>query len=418
MAKKEIFRSAALARMSSPEQLDQLLHVTTSKAWIAMAAVLLILGTAVTWGLVGRLATKSDGRGVAIRAGTLLSVGTLSSGQVTSVFVKSGDHVKKNQLIATIAQPATTDKIKEAEAQLEDAEKERDRQAGVRSSGMKLEMDSVEKQRDTFLQQIKSLQEQSKTVADQIPVNEELFAKGLITRQQILSLKERQSQIENQIAGINTQLAQLNSSEFKLQNGGRQMDADGESRIVELERNLRLLRSDLDLSTKVTSPYSGQVIEVQIPAGGLVGPGTPIVTLQPDVDLLQITAFVPATSVKEIKPGMDVEIIPSSVRPEEYGFIRGKVTTVADFPSTEAALMRLFQNDALVKALAAGGPMNQVDIEMLKNPNTPSGYEWSSKNGAPIQITPATLCAVRIVTREQQPITMVLPYLKNKLGME
>jgi HlyD family secretion protein len=288
----------------------------------------------------------------------------------------------------------------------------------VRSSGLKLEMDSAEKQRGTLQQQIKSLQDQAKTVADQIPVNEELYAKGLITRQQILSLKERQSSIENEISGINTQLAQLNSSEFKLQNGGKQMDIDGESRITDLERNLRLLRNSLDLNSKITSPYSGEVIEVQTPSGGLVGPGAPIITLQPTAEELEIEAFVPATSVKEIKPGMAVEIIPSSVRVEEYGFIRGKVTSVAEFPATEAALTRLFQNDALVKALAAGGPVNEVHVEMLRNPNTPSGFEWSSKNGAPIQLTPATLCNVRIVTREQQPITMVLPYLKTKVGIE
>lgn len=415
--KKEIFRSAALARMSSPEQLDQLLRVTTSKSWIALLAVLLILATATVWGIVGRLATKCDGKGVVIRAGNLLTARTLSSGQVVEVAVKTGDDVKSGQLIATIAQPSIVDKIRAAEAQLADAEKERDRQQSVREGGMKLELDSVEHQRSTYQQQIKTLQDQEQTIRDQIPVNEELLAKGLITKKQVLALHEQQATLENDIAGIRTQLAQLTSNEFKLQNSGRQMEADGGLRITDLRRNLNLLRNDLDLNTRVFSPYSGHVIEVQAQAGSLVGPGNAILTLEPDVEQIEIVAFVPATSSKDIQPGMPAEVIPSSVRPEEYGFMRGKVVSVAEYPATEEALMRRFQNDSLVKSLASAGPETELHVQLIEDPSTPSGYQWSSKKGAPVRITPATLCGVQIVTREQPPIAMVFPYLKKKLGM-
>lgn len=417
MPKTEIFRAAALARMSSPDQLDQLLRVTTSKSWVALLAIVVILGTAVAWGFEGRLATRADGKGVAVRTGSLLSVGTLNSGQVVSVSVKEGDRVSKGQLIAMIAQPSLLDKIREAQAQLDDALAERTRQGQVRDAAAKLEQDSIDQQRATYDQQIRSLQAEAKTVADQIPVNEQLFAKGLITRQQILTLHERQDTISNQIAEIHTQIAELNANRFKMQNSGKQMDVDSQARITDLERNVRLLRDDLELNSRVLSPYSGQVIEIQANPGSLVGPGSPILTLQPEDEQIEIETFVPSTNAKEIRPGMDAEIIPSSVRPEEYGFIRGKVVSVSEYPSTDSALMRLFQNDSLVKTIASGGPVNEVHVELEKNPATVSGYEWSSKKGAPIHLTPATLCSVRVVTREQQPVTMVIPYLKTKLGV-
>ncbi len=417
MPKTEIFRAAALARMSSPDQLDQLLHVTTSKSWVALLAIGVILGTAVAWGFEGRLATRAEGKGVAVRTGTLLSVGTLNSGQVVSVAVKEGDRVVKGQVIAMIAQPSLLDKIREAQAELNDAIADRTRQLQVRDAAAKLEQNSLDQQRATYEQQIRTLQQQLKTVGDQIPVNEQLFTKGLITRQQILALHERQDTINNQIAEIRTQMAQLSASRFRLQNSGDQVDINAQSRITDLERNLRLLRDDLELNSRVLSPYSGQVIEIQGQPGSLVGPGSPILTLQPEAEQIEIETFIPSTSAKEIRPGMAAEVIPSSVRPEEYGFIRGRVTSVSEYPSTESALMRLFQNDSLVKTIASGGPVNEAHVELLRDPSTISGFLWSSKKGAPIHLTPATLCSVRVITREQQPVTMVIPYLKTKLGV-
>lgn len=415
--KRDIFRASALARMSSPEQLDQLLRVTSSKAWIALLAVGIILGTAVVWGFEGRMATKTDGRGVVLRTGMLLTVGTLASGEVSTVNVRVGDQVATGQLIATVGQPSILDKIREARAQIEDAKSTGEHAKQVRSEGVKLEMASLEKQRGAYEQQISSLQDEQKTVADQVPVNEELYAKGLVTKQQVLSLHERLASIDNNIGSLRVQIVGLNSSEYKLQNSVRQADVDSDVRVVDLERNLRLLESDLDLNTKIISPYSGQVIEVQAVPGNLVGAGSTIITLQPDSRDLEIISYISAAKSKEVKPGMDAEIIPTSIRPEEFGFIRGLVTSVADYPSTDASLMRVFQNNSLVQSMSSAGPVTEVHVQIKRNPATYSGFEWSSGKGAPIHLTPGTLCGIQVVTREQPPVTMVLPYMKTKLGV-
>ena len=109
--------------------------------------------------------------------------------------------------------------------------------------------------------------------------------------------------------------------------------------------------------------------------------------------------------------------MPTSVHVEEYGFIRGQVTTVSEFPSNEKALMLIFQNTSLVESLAKSGPVHEMHVRLLPNRDTPSGFQWSSKDGAPIHVTPATPCELSIVTREQAPITMVFPYIKKLTGI-
>ena len=79
--------------------------------------------------------------------------------------------------------------------------------------------------------------------------------------------------------------------------------------------------------------------------------------------------------------------------------------------------MRIFENAPLVRSLGAGGPVTEIRVEMDLDPATPSGYRWSSPQGAPIKLSGGTLCVGEIVTRKQKPVSMVFPYAKEKLGL-
>ncbi|HLM66603.1 MAG TPA: hypothetical protein VK358_03705, partial [Longimicrobium sp.] len=65
--KKEIFRSVALERLSSPEQLDQLMQVTTPRGWLLLVGVGALLATALVWGLLGSVPERIAGQGILIR---------------------------------------------------------------------------------------------------------------------------------------------------------------------------------------------------------------------------------------------------------------------------------------------------------------------------------------------------------------
>lgn len=413
---KQIFRNVVLARMASPDQLDQMIRVTSWQRWIALLAAMMILGTAVAWGFKGRLPTKAEGKAVVVRAGSLLTVSTLSQGQVVRMLVKNGDHVEPGQLIAEVGQPEISNRITAARAQLADAEKQGQRQTEATAASLKLELDSSAKQRAAILQQIDATQQQIVDVAEQIPGYEDLLAKGLVTRQQLLGLKEKKASLASNVTSLRSQLAQLAAGDFKVQNSGKQTELQLENQLADLRRNVRLLEGQMSLNSEVRSPYAGQVIQVQTQQGALLASGASILTLQPDVKELEVVAFISALKAKEVKPGMEAQVILASVRPEEFGFIKGQVSKVAEYPSSDADLMRVFQNNALASAMA-GGPLHEVRVLLKKSAATTSGYEWSSKNGAPVSVTPATICTVSVITREQAPVTLVLPAMKQFVGM-
>ena len=59
--RSDVFRKVALDRLSSPEQLDQLMEVTTPHGWLALAGAGLLLGVAVVWSTTGTLPERVSG---------------------------------------------------------------------------------------------------------------------------------------------------------------------------------------------------------------------------------------------------------------------------------------------------------------------------------------------------------------------
>lgn len=176
----------------------------------------------------------------------------------------------------------------------------------------------------------------------------------------------------------------------------------------------RVLQPDQTVRDKVISPYFGHILEIKVNEGDLVDRGTPILS----VELLEegghhhdleAILYVAPTEGKKIKPGMEVQISPSTVKREEFGFILGKVASVSEFPATAQGMFRLLGSDELVQALSAGGAPLEVRVELTPDERTVSGYRWSSPQGPPTPIDSGTLCEAWITIREQRPLSLVLP---------
>jgi multidrug efflux pump subunit AcrA (membrane-fusion protein) len=99
---KEIFSKAALERLSSPEQLDQLMQVTTPKGWLALIGLGTILVVALIWGIFGDIPTKVAGQGILLKAEGVYHVPATTAGQVLELYVGVGDQVSEGQTIARI----------------------------------------------------------------------------------------------------------------------------------------------------------------------------------------------------------------------------------------------------------------------------------------------------------------------------
>lgn len=280
--KSSLFRRSALEQLSSPEQLDTLMQVTTPAGWLALLAIVILLVALILWSLVGQLPSKVGGQGILIAPGGVNTVVSPVAGQVVDVYYSMGDEIQIGSVVARIAEAGKT------------------------------------------------------------------------------------------------------------------------------------------LNTKVISPYAGRILEVQMSADNLVERGTPILSVETlgegESDqihpMLEAVIYVSPTEGKKILPGMKVEISPSTVRSEEYGYIIGQVTSVGEFPATRQGMMRVLGNEQLIDVLLTGGAPIEVRVDLRVEANTLSGYAWTSSQGPPVRLDGGTLCNAFITVSQQRPISLVLPILR------
>jgi hypothetical protein len=169
------------------------------------------------------------------------------------------------------------------------------------------------------------------------------------------------------------------------------------------------VRSNSGTESDVLSLYGGRLDSVVIEKGMLMKRGQSVAVVKSAKKPLKAFIFAPGEQGKQLKKGMKVQVLPSTVKAEEYGYIEGKVTSVSQFPVTGDEMFLLLENQSLVDALRTKDAQFRVDVKLHKDPSTTSGFEWSSSQGPPFSITRGTLCTANFVLGEERPINLVLP---------
>lgn len=162
----------------------------------------------------------------------------------------------------------------------------------------------------------------------------------------------------------------------------------------------------------ITSPFPSpaRVLEILVAKEDAITADTTIVSVELlDEEILGVF-YLPATVAGQVRPGMAVRVSPSSAKREEFGFMIGRVRSVAPFPSTERGMTALLENDSLVQLFrtATRGAPVEARVELIRG-QTPSGFRWSSSSGPPVPVASGTLALADFVLSDQSPISQVLP---------
>jgi multidrug resistance efflux pump len=271
---QRLFRRTALERLSSPEQLDLLMQLTSPRAWITLLGIVCVLGALIVWGAVGSIPIVVAGEAILLTGGeSITSVAAPVTGLLTDVYVNVKDPVVLNQIIARIRQNDGT-------------------------------------------------------------------------------------------------------------------------------------------SLPIVSPASGRIIETLVSSGEFLSQGETLLSIEPSSDDtdLQAIIYLSATDGKKVAPGMQVQIVPATVRAEEVGVLLAWVVSVDEFPESTRSMNQVLQNQDLTDYFfnsTEGAPI-EVRADLIPARNTPTGYKWTSPMGPDTEIRSATLAKATIIIREQAPINLIL----------
>ena len=97
----DLYRKSSLERISSPEQLDKVLKVTSPMSWLALVGVTLILVVTVIWSIIGTIPVTITTKGIVSSQVGCNAVYTQEAGEVISVRVRVGDELHLGDPVLT-----------------------------------------------------------------------------------------------------------------------------------------------------------------------------------------------------------------------------------------------------------------------------------------------------------------------------
>lgn len=180
--------------------------------------------------------------------------------------------------------------------------------------------------------------------------------------------------------------------------------------------HLQELQTQYAKKSVISAEFNGIVSGLSVALYDFVQPGFVIGNIvrgDQAAHCSNVTLYVPMDKGKLVEAGMEVNISPTTVNREEYGYIIGQVVSVSASYVTQEHMMATLQNQQLVSAFSAGSAVLEVELDLFHDNSTVSGYRWSTPKGAPFAISPGTICGGEIKVSDRRPIDMVVPFIKR-----
>lgn len=115
-----------------------------------------------------------------------------------------------------------------------------------------------------------------------------------------------------------------------------------------------------------------------------------------------VYSCIPRESASALSEGMEVQVSPKNADRSNYGYIKGKIETIATYE---------FSVDALAQDAADGATTSdivKIIIKLDKDSDSKNGLAWSNNNGKSVEIKSGLYSTVLVVTKTTRPLDFVL----------
>lgn len=416
-----LFREKAMKRSVELDAYDTPLELVRPGIVFATTALLVTVMAALAWSLVTDVPVKVRGNGILLSSGGVVDVVSDTQGRLVDLISQPGDRVSAGQPVARVDQADLEAQLGVTQGRLADLVKHKaevethnDRDAAARAR--------FSAARRAALQQNLDLAEKRESVlSERERLLRQLMASNTITKERYLQAQAELFTVLDQIAQARGEITNLKLQDTVGEIERERALLDVERQITEARREVETIRSKLGRNAAITSPFSGVVVEAKANVGQVVTMGAPLLTLVRDATLpdgrsdLVAVVYVPPVDGKKISPGMEAEVIPAVVKEEEYGFIRGRVTSVSEVPASTGGMMTTLQNDQLVKAFSGeGGAPYEVRVALDVRPEG-RGPVWSSGDGPTFAIRAGTMIEARVNTKKIRVLGLLIPAVQSLL---
>lgn len=413
MAKKGIFRQAALDRLASPEQLDAPTRLVGGAEKLTLLAFVLALGAFLFWAVTARAPVTVEANGILIDRAGLVEISADRAGQLEDFSLEPGAVIEAGVVVARLSQSELRRDLDAAKARLDDARQRFERFERFFAEQKRREDTSDQARRSTINQTLDVLRERVTLLDERVAKTEELFAKKVVVQDRVLEAQIAAADARERVSALEEEALRLDLTSVERESERRITLLDEALNVEAEEREVERLTNRLADRQVIRSAHSGRVVEVKVNAGDVVQPGDALATLAPVVGAGELEAvfYAPPSEGKRIEAGMIAEVSPGAVEREVFGFIRAEVASVSPLPATPEGMRRTLQNDQLVAQLSAGGAPIEARIRLLRDPEAATGLKWSASAGPARGVGPGSTVTGRVIVDHVPVIDLVIPGL-------
>ncbi len=423
MVEKRLFSKKALKNLSSPEELDKVLVISSSSTWMALLAFLAFIITVVAWGFMGKIPDTVYAQGIIIDRFGKIDITPLGAGKVISLEVQDGDHVKKGQVIATISQTGLKIQLDEYNKNL----------ALLKNNNI----DLLESAKTLLDNQIVNLDKKRKQLDRELQEGIQIYNRVYAIYRKMVSAKEsgaisavlmNQKEKEVAAAKVNIDSYKQQISEIETSKSNHLLGYEKYQKKLDLEeKNLSVkisaIQQNATVNSEVISPEDGVILSVDVKVGSDVNIQSPIAKLSL-TDLYEtkntfLKLYVSPFSAGKIQVGQLVRFSPFFVVEQEHGYMLGKVIKINNYPMSAAELENDLSNRGLVKffqSQTSDAPV-QILCSLERDSQTANGYRWSTISGPQLLIPQGSLGSAKITVSEKAPAALVIPWIKKRTGI-
>ena len=412
-----LFRKAALDRLSMPERIDRMLHVTTSKGWIAFVALLAMAAAIVVWSVKGEVSTFVEADGILLsRGGAVVDAVSSGMGTLTRVVPAVGDVVREGAVVAEVTNQEAMEMYRSDRALVDERAQALEDYKAAGAAEDALFAQNVARQRER-LEQIERANRQSVVAArERLRNHRRLFEERVATQADVDRSQQALDVARRELFATLRDRDGLESQELQRHNERNRRIAQLESLLHAAERQVKEIEARID-TLRILAPVSGRMTEVKASIGAVLVPGQPVASIRTGEEALGVLVYLRPADGKRVEAGMEALVTPATVRREEYGSLKGRIESVSSFPVSTEGMLAVLQNAGLVEAFSKNGPPYSGRIVLEADPSTASGFAWTSPRAAGRTLSSGTLAGVEVKVESQAPVTLVVPLLKKKLGL-
>lgn len=364
---------------------------------IIFGSLFIILIPFLTWASIAKLEQISRAKGIVIATAKKQEIQSANDGVIEEIFVKEGQSVKKDEIIAKLDQSqfqasyeATRSKVAALEATISRLRAEVFKKPLVFSS-LSLEFpefvssqqELYKRRQEALNDEIKTLQNSLNLARDELNLNIPLVKTGDIGTIELIRLKRQVADIEGQIVNKENKYFQESQAELT------KFEEELSTQVQELaDRTVTLGRSE------ILSPMDAIVNNILITTvGAKVRAGDVIMELVP-VDELVIEAKLSPSEISFVKVGQKASVKLDAYDFSIFGGFEGKVKHIS--------------SDTLVEKTSKG---DEFFFRVLISID---GREMVSKVGKKVIVSPGMTGQIDIITGERTVLTyLAKPIIKT-----